>query len=102
MLNSWGGSLTIDEDNNTILAAIIGAGKKNSDDNTFSGVLMGDWDSTETDSSFSGTGLWGFHHGAASFGFSEDGTGFIGKSGSGRIVFDGDDGTIYSGDWKAH
>jgi hypothetical protein len=41
MLNEWNGSLTIDEENGTILATMLGAGKKNSD-NQFSGVLIGD------------------------------------------------------------
>jgi hypothetical protein len=41
MLNSWNGDLTIDEENGTILATMLGAGKKNSD-NQFSGVLIGD------------------------------------------------------------
>jgi hypothetical protein len=42
MLNEWDGSLTIDEENGTILSAMIGAGRKNIEDNTFSGVLLGD------------------------------------------------------------
>jgi hypothetical protein len=31
-----------------------------------------------------------------SFGFTEEGTGFIGKAGSGRIFFDGEHGQITS------
>jgi hypothetical protein len=68
-------------------------------------VILGEWaigksSDEQVDSSFSGTGLWGFHEGAASFGFSEDGTAFIGKSGRGRIELDGDNGTIYSSSYR--
>lgn len=102
-INQWDGKLNVDEDNNTILAKMIGAGSKNNE-NQFSGVLLGDWTGNvnQNDSSASiakRTGLYGFHEGATSFGFMEDGTGFIGKSGSGRILFDGDSGTITSGEW---
>jgi hypothetical protein len=41
MLNNWDGELKIDEKENTILANIVGAGKKEND-NSFSGVLMGE------------------------------------------------------------
>jgi hypothetical protein len=44
-------------------------------------------------------GLYGFHHGEQSFGFNVNGTAFIGKSGSGRIAFDGTRGIIHSGNW---
>lgn len=111
MLNKWDGSLTIDENNNSILAAKVAAGRKN-DDNTFSGVLMGDVkeDLGSTDSyidskgnSVSGvdstTGLYGFNRGAMSFGFRDNGTAFIGKSGRGRILFDGNSGVIKSSLW---
>lgn len=107
MLNNWDGGLFIDEDNNRILANIIGAGKKESD-NSFSGVLMGEVKNTDvpTDTTrndlqhpHTGTGLYGFHHGEQSFGFNVNGTAFIGKSGSGRVAFDGNHGFIYSQNW---
>ena len=41
LLNDWDGSLTLNEENGTILSTMLGAGRKNSD-NTFSGVLIGD------------------------------------------------------------
>lgn len=41
LLNGWNGKLSINEDNGTILSAVLGAGRKNID-NTFSGILMGD------------------------------------------------------------
>lgn len=111
LLNNWDGSLQINNDQNYILSSMIGAGKKNSD-NTFSGVLMGTVQSTsgadvdapgQTDPvlqhDHTGIGLYGFHHGAQSFGFNTNGTAFIGKSGGGRISFDGTHGFIYSSNW---
>lgn len=94
MLNSWDGHLNIDKDNDTIMAAMIGAGYKDNE-NRFNGVLMGklnkafDWTSNAT-------GLFGFHQGSESFGFNIDGTAFIGKSDKGRILFDGSNSTITS------
>lgn len=111
MLNAWDGKLQIDEENGTILSNLVGAGKKNID-NSFSGVLMGEIES-KTGITIEGTnslehslaqnqtgmGLYGFHEGAQSFGFNINGTAFLGKSGGGRISFDGDHGFIYSGAW---
>ena len=111
MLNAWDGKLQIDEENGTILSNLVGAGKKNID-NSFSGVLMGEIES-KTGISIEGTnslerslaqnqtgiGLYGFHEGAQSFGFNINGTAFLGKSGGGRISFDGNHGFIYSGAW---
>lgn len=97
MLNNWDGNLTIDEKNGTILSTAVGAGKKNSD-NTFSGILMGDVTAEGIDS-HSGIGLYGFDHGEQSYGFNIEGTAFIGKSGKGRINFDGTRGTITSGNY---
>ena len=94
LLNQWDGSLTIDEKNGTILSTMVGAGVKNSD-NTFSGVLMGDVQNA-ADMNATGMGIYGFNHGEQSFNFSVDGTAFIGKSGRGRIMFDGNNGTITS------
>lgn len=101
MLNSWDGSLTIDEKNGTILSTMVGAGKKNTD-NTFSGVLMGDvlaGAGLQAADNHEGLGIYGFHHGDQSFGFNIEGTAFIGKSGRGRIYFDGNQGTITSGNY---
>ena len=100
MLNKWDGSLTIDEEENSILASKIAAGKKNKYDNTFSGVLMGELGTVNGGAS--STGIYGFHHGATSFGFKDDGTAFIGKSGYGRIQFDGNKGIIESGSWSTN
>lgn len=98
VINAWDGkSLVLDEDNSTIIAASIAAGKKNSEDNTFSGVMIGDWKGKDAEDSITEqTGVYGFHHGAMSYAFKEDGTAFIGKDGRGRIYIDGNDATIYS------
>ena len=105
-LNAWDGSLQIDEENGTIMANMMGAGKKETD-NSFSGVLMGEVENVQIDTerdpvqnqNHYGVGLYGFHHGQQSFGFNVDGTAFIGKSGGGRISFDGNQGFIYSDNW---
>lgn len=98
VINAWDGkSLVLDEDNSTIIAASIAAGKKNSDDNTFSGVMIGDWEGKDAEESITKqTGIYGFHHGAMSYAFKEDGTAFIGKDGKGRIHINGNDATVYS------
>lgn len=99
-VNSWDG-LTVDvnEKEGSILAPMIGAGEKEAD-NTFTGVVMGVHSLTE-EGDFNGTrnGLIGYLKGQASFGFLSDGTGFIGLSDKGRIIFDGDGGTITSGNY---
>ena len=97
-LNNWNGSLSIDEENNTIMAAMIGAGIKTTE-NGFNGILMGTLSKLD-DSSSRETGLFGYHNGAQSFGFNTDGTAFLGKSGHGRITFDGNKGIIQSGNYK--
>ena len=99
-LNKWDGkTVKIDYENGTIVSPAIAAGKKNSD-NTFSGVMIGDWSNTDTATDISKqTGVYGFNHGAMSFSFAEDGTAFIGKSGRGRIMFDGNSGVLKSASW---
>ena len=96
MLNRWDGSLTIDEENNQILSSIIGAGSKDSQ-NQFTGVVMGD---IGKDTKGAKTGLYGYHTGQQSFGFLSDGTAFLGKAGKGQIQFNGNKGTIQSGNYE--
>lgn len=103
-LNEWSGQLVIDEKSNTIMSAMVGAGIKNSD-NTFSGVLMGQVSKADVappsyDGASEGIGLYGIHKGALSYGFNVEGTAFLGKSGHGRIWFDGDKGIIQSANYK--
>lgn len=102
VINQWDGkSLVLDEKNSNIIASSIAAGKKNSDDNTFSGVMLGDWSDTDTGSEIAKqTGVYGFHHGAMSYAFKEDGTAFLGKDGAGRINFDGNEAVIKSATYE--
>lgn len=100
MLNEWDGSLTIDKENDIILATMLGAGRKNYD-NKFSGVLIGDIkDGTDLNSTEKMTGVYGFQNGVMSYGLKEDGSGFFGADGNGRIEFDGTSGIIRSAGWK--
>lgn len=98
MINNWDGSFKIDEENGTILSQMVGAGLKNSD-NTFSGILMGNVEGAAEDNS-TGLGIYGYHHGAQSLNLSIEGTAFFGKSGRGRIYFDGNSGTISSASYQ--
>lgn len=103
VINKWDGkSLVLDETNSSIIASSIAAGKKNND-NTFSGVMMGDWSGTDSEGSLTKqTGVYGFHHGAMSYAFKEDGTAFLGEDGYGRIEFDGNKGQIASASKTLH
>lgn len=105
-VNEWDGkTLTIDDSKGQILATAIAAGKKEkwSEDkisySAFTGVMLGDWQE-DSDKSLTLTGLYGFHRGQQCFAFKEDGKAFIGKSGKGRILFDGEKGTIESSLWQ--
>jgi hypothetical protein len=96
--NAWDGKFKIDEANGTIMSSMIGAGYKNTD-NTYSGVLMGNISGSEAVTNAGNktdVGVYGFHHGAQSFGLNIDGTAFFGKSGRGRVLIDGNNGTISS------
>ena len=101
MLNAWDGKFKIDDQNGTILSTMVSAGRKNQN-NQFEGVLMGD---IEAGAKFnpdnkSGLGIYGFNAGAQAFGFNIDGTAFLGKSGKGRILFDGNSGSISSASYN--
>lgn len=99
MLNAWDGALKIDEENGTIMSSMVGAGYKTAQ-NTFEGVLMGDVGGQVGADNATGVGLYGYNNGAQSFHFGVDGTAFIGKSGRGRILFDGTSGTISSASYQ--
>lgn len=99
-LNQWNGkSLQIDEEEGIIVARGLAAGKKEND-NSFTGVVIGDWSTAgggnSSDAITNNTGVYGFEHGAMAYAFKDDGTAFIGKSGKGRILFDGNESTITS------
>jgi len=80
----------------------MAAGKKERD-NTFTGVVLGDWSRTDTESFLvRNTGVYGFNHGSMSYAWKDDGTGFVGKDGRGRIYFDGNRSNIYSSNWLLH
>ena len=92
-VNSWDGkTLTLDNENGTILGTALAMGTKNRE-NQFTGVMLGDW-SPDGDQSLAKSGLYGFNGGKQVFAFKEDGTAFIGP-GDGRINFDGTKATIY-------
>lgn len=98
-INEWDNKFAIDEELGQILSTRIAAGTKNSD-NTFSGVMIGDWKNVASSySANSTTGIYGYNHGHMSYAFKDDGTAFIGKSGQGRIIFDGNKGVIQSQSW---
>lgn len=62
-LNEWDGSVTIDNENNYILSAMIGAGKKDNE-NKFTGVLMGE---VGQDLRNAESGIYGFNKGECTF-----------------------------------
>lgn len=93
LLNSWNNKLTIDETNNAILSQMLSAGTRNDLDGKFTGVIMGNWAGT-SDESLDIPGLYGLSNGEQVFGFKTDSTGFIGRSGRGRIMFDGNQSLI--------
>lgn len=99
MLNAWDGSLTIDEENGTIMSTMLGAGYKDGE-NRYNGVLIGDV--RHAADGAAGTGVYGYHEGVQSFGLNIDGTAFMGKSGQGQIQFDGNSGTIQSMSFKTN
>jgi hypothetical protein len=102
-LNKWNGKeILTDNDAGTITASGFSAGKKERD-NSFTGVVLGDWSRSVADPAITKmTGVYGFNHGAMSYAFKDDGTGFIGKDGSGRIYFDGKSSQIYSNEWRGN
>ena len=98
MLNAWDGSLTIDEEGGTILATMLGAGRKNSQ-NQFSGVLIGDIKGgTGLLSTDDMTGVYGFENGVMTYGLRDNGSAFFGAQ-HGRIEIDGTSGIIRSAGW---
>lgn len=101
-INKWDGAgLLINEEAGYIVGHSITAGKKESD-NSFTGVMLGDLAGSHTnleDALSKTTGVYGFNHGTLSYAFKDDGTAFIGKSGHGRIEFNGNTGHIKSSSW---
>ena len=98
LLNAWDGSLTIDESNNAILSSMMGAGRKDNE-NKFTGVFMGEVGKAGLTANSSTVGIFGYHAGEQNFSVKVDGTATLGKSGKGQIIFDGNTGTIQSGNY---
>lgn len=113
-VNGWDGvGIDTNEDEGTILGAMIGAGYKRPSTNTFTGVIMGrnsayrrdqiegyraGVDKEQDDRMPYLTGLFGYQEGVESFGLLENGTAFFGRAdGGGRIILDGSNGVIYGG-----
>ena len=95
VLNEFSGATEINAKEGKITTTMFIAGSKDSD-GKFNGVLMGDIQNTTARATLTKTGLTGFSQGVSAFGFYSDGTAFIGKSGSGKLEFNGDKGTITS------
>ena len=97
-LNDWdGNSINLDKDNNqTILAPQIGAGKKNTD-NSFTGIFMGQvltHPTLEEEQSTTETGLFGYNSGQRSiFLDAETGKAEFGTNNSGKLIIDPTDST---------
>lgn len=101
MLNKWDGSLTIDINQNQILASTIAAGRKDSD-NKFSGVLLGEV-GKNSDLNNIITGLMGYDTGIRTFLLnSNNGNLILGAAGKGQIEMDGSSGVITSGAYNAN
>lgn len=100
LINEWDQALKIDGDNNVVLSASLVAGTKNTS-NQFTGIIAGDIGKIVSQTTTTKSGLFGYQTGVESFGFNTDGTAFLGKSGKGRINFNGDLGVIYSGNFKS-
>jgi hypothetical protein len=90
-INKWNGrgvSITDDDEKgkSSVLSTVVAAGSKTSN-NQFSGVVLGNISESDDDS-LGTPGLYGFNEGIQTFGFKNNGTGFIGNA-AGRIEFDG-------------
>lgn len=77
LLNNWSGKLTIDKEQNAIMAATLVAGKK-ADDNSFTGVVMGEMVNSSTKEPLE-SGLYGFEKGVSRFYLNNAGAFFVGK-----------------------
>ena len=96
-VNDWDGRFAATSEQDTMLSARLGAGKKESN-GSFSGVLLGDWQEKIEDGSWGdiNTGICGYNHGKLSYGFRDNGTAFLGQKQEGRIEFNGERGIISS------
>jgi hypothetical protein len=68
-LNKWNGNMTLDNNNNYLMSALVGAGTKDLN-NKFTGVIMGDIGQKLDDDqiSYEESGLFGYNKGNQAFG----------------------------------
>lgn len=100
IINEWNGkTLGINEEGGYLLGKMLAAGRKN-DDNSFTGVILGDWAGNAQSAITANTGLYGFNQGEMCFSFKDNGEATIGKAGKGQLIFDGNVGTIQSGNYE--
>lgn len=86
-LNEWDGSTKIDVNNDMILTAMLGVGKK-SNENLFSGVVIGGLSAKKENGIPQETqGIYGFNEGIQTFKFLTDGTAQIGTEDSNCVKF---------------
>lgn len=105
VINSWDGSLTLNENDGIILSTMMGAGYKGPE-NKFNGVVMGDMNPIDKEEIkgnifYTGAGIYGFNQGEKSFGFNIHGNGFIGKASGAQILFNGNDGQLSCASYAA-
>ena len=84
LINSWDGSLTINNEENYVLTQLIGAGTKNAN-NKYTGVLMGSVKNTGNSSAKSG--IYGLQNGVERFSLTENGSFYVGNGNDNFISF---------------
>ncbi len=95
VLNNWTGKTVVDTENNQILTSTFVAGYMD-EDNLFNGAIIGAIGKISENVGSKETGIFGYSNGQQSYGFRDNGTAFLGKSGKGRIYFNGNSGIIES------
>lgn len=92
--NNWNGTLSLDESDSSVMATMIGAGKKEND--KFSGVIMGELGTTDN----SKVGLYGISKGVVTYSLTDDGVAQFKSTGNstGEVQLGGTTNTIKSGD----
>lgn len=97
IISNWDGALTIDNDNNKVLAASVAAGHMNAQG--FTGVIVGEIGNNNMETAAKSTGVFGFSEGIPVYSFKDNGTATIGAPGAGQIQLDGSSGIIKSGNF---
>ena len=102
IISNWDGALTIDNDNNKILAASMAAGHIDNTKGGFTGVIAGEIGNNNAGTAAQTTGVFGFSQGVPVYSFKDDGTATIGAPGAGQIQLDGSSGIIRSGNFDGN